>query len=483
MRLFTAVFCLFSAFSLYSAVVFTDDFASDPGNWNPIFGSQYSVAGGKLTMTNADTLGMQWVITSSFTVAHFSLTVSTEMSAMGENGRAGISFRTQDNADCYQFFVYPDGAYMVSKVENSTAVNFFNNRLQGNSFINAGANLLKAVVKDDTLSFLCNGQLLCRITDTAISGAGRVGLVAGGMATVAFDDLVIDDQAAWDQGLSVFSDDFSTAALAGWKNYAGLGDFAVNSDKLHMTTPVDGNFAMLVSDGSYGSNDTISAVTTRISGTGSYLYGLVFHYSFVQTGPSSTSAQGYIFCIVNGTRFTVLKAAPGGVTMIDSARVSLSIQPATNTLKVINHPGGVMDLYINNSLVRSLTDAEFATGGVGVMGNGGCVVDFDDFRVAGQATLPMVEQDRAPLAGQAMLTANPNPFTPSVRISLVNPSKGAMTLSIYDAAGRLIRSERFKAGAAAVDYLWEAADMPSGIYYARLTAGSRVSCVRLARVR
>jgi hypothetical protein len=79
----------------------------------------------------------------------------------------------------------------------------------------------------------------------------------------------------------------------------------------------------------------------------------------------------------------------------------------------------------------------------------------------------------------------PNPFGPETRISFGLTSSGQVSLSIYDAAGRLIRTlidEERPAGR--YDTLWDGGDandrpVPGGIYYCRLRAGSFASTRRM----
>jgi hypothetical protein len=72
------------------------------------------------------------------------------------------------------------------------------------------------------------------------------------------------------------------------------------------------------------------------------------------------------------------------------------------------------------------------------------------------------------------LTQNyPNPFNPTTTISFSLPSKSFVSLKVYDMLGReesTIVYEEMSAG----NYTrqWNAATMPSGIYFYRLTAGS-----------
>jgi hypothetical protein len=74
------------------------------------------------------------------------------------------------------------------------------------------------------------------------------------------------------------------------------------------------------------------------------------------------------------------------------------------------------------------------------------------------------------------LLCYPNPFNPSTRISFTLPKAGYVDLNVYDVTGRLVR--RLAGGhigpplqAGEHEVVFDASDLPSGIYFARLQAG------------
>jgi hypothetical protein len=72
------------------------------------------------------------------------------------------------------------------------------------------------------------------------------------------------------------------------------------------------------------------------------------------------------------------------------------------------------------------------------------------------------------------LSAYPNPFNPTTTISFSLPNAEAVELKLFDITGRLVTTlldERRGAGAYSLNF--DAADLPSGIYFARLTSGAR----------
>lgn len=83
---------------------------------------------------------------------------------------------------------------------------------------------------------------------------------------------------------------------------------------------------------------------------------------------------------------------------------------------------------------------------------------------------------RAP--GLVVYEAAPNPFNPSTRLSFEFQTRGHVKLSVYDSAGRLVRTLAdgvFAAGRH--DVTWEGRDdrgrvMASGVYLYRVTSGA-----------
>ena len=74
----------------------------------------------------------------------------------------------------------------------------------------------------------------------------------------------------------------------------------------------------------------------------------------------------------------------------------------------------------------------------------------------------------------------PNPFNPITLISFTLPSASVVSLNIFDILGREVAtvvSEKLSAGS--YSRQWNAANMPSGIYFSRLQAGSLTQTKKL----
>ena len=67
----------------------------------------------------------------------------------------------------------------------------------------------------------------------------------------------------------------------------------------------------------------------------------------------------------------------------------------------------------------------------------------------------------------------PNPFNPKTRIEFTLPSDAKVSIKVFNILGEEVASlvdRALEAGYQSVD--WDAANMPSGIYLYRITAGS-----------
>lgn len=95
-----------------------------------------------------------------------------------------------------------------------------------------------------------------------------------------------------------------------------------------------------------------------------------------------------------------------------------------------------------------------------------------------------------PQAPARLLAAQPNPFNPMTKIRYEIFEAGSVNLTVYDLAGRLVRTLRSGAveSAGMGEVLWNGQDdqgqsMPSGTYLYRLEIGSFVQTQRMALVR
>jgi hypothetical protein len=92
--------------------------------------------------------------------------------------------------------------------------------------------------------------------------------------------------------------------------------------------------------------------------------------------------------------------------------------------------------------------------------------------------LSPVEEVRIPSMTASLSQNTPNPFNPTTQINFTIPARENVTVSVYDASGRLVRTLVDEArGSGSHSIQWDGRDnagttVGSGVYFCRLTAGS-----------
>jgi hypothetical protein len=98
-------------------------------------------------------------------------------------------------------------------------------------------------------------------------------------------------------------------------------------------------------------------------------------------------------------------------------------------------------------------------------------------------------EDELPNERIMLHLAAPNPFNDRTTLRFDLPVRGSVRLGVYDAAGRLIRTLLdVELPAGSHQAVWDGRDsagrgVPSGSYFARLSAGGRVETERMGLVR
>ena len=89
-------------------------------------------------------------------------------------------------------------------------------------------------------------------------------------------------------------------------------------------------------------------------------------------------------------------------------------------------------------------------------------------------TTGVENEERTEIPSEFTLEQNyPNPFNPTTTISFSLPADGKVSLKIYNTFGQLMTTlvdETLSHGNHQIQ--WQAGDMPSGMYFYRLTSGS-----------
>jgi hypothetical protein len=104
---------------------------------------------------------------------------------------------------------------------------------------------------------------------------------------------------------------------------------------------------------------------------------------------------------------------------------------------------------------------------------------------ASASIITSVEREEDYIPPKFSLEQNfPNPFNPATQIRFSIPELNTVTLIIYDLIGRKIETlinEEFQPGEYTVGF--DAANLPSGMYIYRITAGSYVAQKRMILVK
>jgi N-acetylmuramoyl-L-alanine amidase len=106
----------------------------------------------------------------------------------------------------------------------------------------------------------------------------------------------------------------------------------------------------------------------------------------------------------------------------------------------------------------------------------------DELRVAElEKNVTVVDESPAPIPNEIRLAQNyPNPFNPSTTIRFNLPERSRMKLVVYDLLGRevsVLKNDIMNAGTYSVN--WNASNMPSGVYFAKLYTETKVSSIKM----
>ena len=78
----------------------------------------------------------------------------------------------------------------------------------------------------------------------------------------------------------------------------------------------------------------------------------------------------------------------------------------------------------------------------------------------------------------------PNPFNPSTKITFTLPKTESVKLEVYNALGQIVENlveDKLQAGAHEIEF--NARDLPSGVYFYRLQAGSFVDTKKMLLIK
>ena len=102
---------------------------------------------------------------------------------------------------------------------------------------------------------------------------------------------------------------------------------------------------------------------------------------------------------------------------------------------------------------------------------------------AGQEQRESVTGDRE-FPSDYSLAAYPNPFNPTTTISFALPEADVVRIAVFDVAGRWIQTlVNEKRGAGNHTVTFDARDLPSGVYFARMESGQFAMTKKMLLIR
>ena len=181
------------------------------------------------------------------------------------------------------------------------------------------------------------------------------------------------------------------------------------------------------------------------------------------------------------------------VPRFDEARVSISTDGEywttvwANEYEVTDHEWTLVELDVSGVADGQETVYLRWTMGETDLTDHYCGWNIDDVEILAYDLVPPDIEE--PVTELKLSPARPNPFCNETTIAFLLPAEGAATVSVYDVAGRLLRTlsvERY--GAGLNERVWDGTDadgneVASGVYFVRVTAGGESATGKVVLVR
>jgi hypothetical protein len=163
----------------------------------------------------------------------------------------------------------------------------------------------------------------------------------------------------------------------------------------------------------------------------------------------------------------------------------MSTETANDTLLTASADGSIFNMNAGLYTLASKDSADLYFGmGVGTSAAEALAL-MDSAQTKYSKLVTAVEKTSGSVPSRFVLEQNyPNPFNPSTQIRFMLSERSGVTLTVYDALGRNIRTlvnQQLDAGVYASSF--DATGLSSGVYYYVLRAGSLVESRRMVLIR
>ena len=181
------------------AVLFSDDFNQDRGDWEVYSDENGEVfyEDGRLHVINYTTAPIDTFTLLDGNFSDFVLEVDTKLVDGTDDNWHGIVCRFQDVGNYYALAISADGYYLISKFVDGAVVEL--EPITPSEHIDQGwdtVNSIRVECDGNRLTLSVNGHVLGSVTDSTFS-SGAIGLTctswAGTLSEIAFDNIVITE--------------------------------------------------------------------------------------------------------------------------------------------------------------------------------------------------------------------------------------------------------------------------------------------------
>jgi hypothetical protein len=236
-----------------------------------------------------------------------------------------------------------------------------------------------------------------------------------------------------------------------------------------------GSFTLPMPAGSYGGETVVYNISKRTA------------YSY-RNGTAMYTSQKLLNKNLYSMRirdWDAYSSDPSSDVATDSVRYLMASETANDTLLTAGVDGVVfcMNGGLSTMAPKDSVDLYF---GMGIGATAAeAIALMDSAQAKFNKVLTSVEKITVVVPTHFVLEQNyPNPFNPSTQIRFLLPARGNVTLTVYDALGRTIRTlvnQHLDAG----EYVstFDATGLSSGVYYYVLRAGSLVESKRMVLIR